>query len=250
MGRHPLVEPGPPSGLPHRRPHRLPSDRTTARVEEDPSPPGSRVEVRPHVAQIAPQRAQRRDPDRHDPLFRALSEDGGDPLHRVDRREGQLGHLGDAHTRRVEELQHRPVTPIEPLRLVRSGEQALDLLRGQEVGEPALGPRRHQPVGRIGVHDAFGQEEGVVRSQGGLRPSDRRRREPGPLELEDPFAERLRRDQGGVVDAPRGHELPPAAKVPTVGGDGPLREAPLERQVVVELLDPEGAPLTHADGGA
>src|SRR3954454_614068 len=86
-------------------------------------------------------RAHGRLADRHDALLRTLAARAQDALVEVDVAQLEPDRLGGAQTRRVHQLQQRPVAQGVRLGPVRLGEQLLDLATGQDLGQLSAAPR-------------------------------------------------------------------------------------------------------------
>src|SRR5439155_20299107 len=130
-------------------------------------------ELRSRLPQVAGQPPRRFFSERHHPLLAALPANTNEFLLEVDVGEVEVDGLAAAQSRRVDELDERPVAERERAVAVERLERRLDLLAFRGIRQSSRPARAERGVGNVRRAEREAQE----RAHGGETPRDRRGRE-------------------------------------------------------------------------
>ena len=188
--------------------------------------------------------------ERRQPLLAALALD--DQVGRVPRQggQGQAHHLRHPHARGVGQLdQGRQPQALAAVLRRRGGDQPLDLLSREDLGQRAALLRRLDPAGRVVGPPAFPQHEPVELPDGRAPSGGRRGGEAGGAQTGEPGFDVLVRS-GGKIPAPRPEEGRGVRQVLAVGGQGVAGGRALDGHHLEEGVDPALAHSTCSAANA
>src|ERR1700759_3341732 len=153
----------------------------------------SLLESRSQLAYVRGHRADRLATDRHEAFLAALSENSNQHILEQHVLHAKRDPLGDPQSGPIRQLEHRAIAERKRLIDLRGGEQPLDLVDGQNLGQRPPALRRLEPLARILDDDAVREQKPKIGADCRDVASDRRRGEAEVLQLIDELTERTTR---------------------------------------------------------
>jgi hypothetical protein len=154
---HALRDPGLLDVLSQQSPGAHPAQWGASSVEEEHPLPAPPLEPRPQLAEIDGAGAHGAATDRHQALLAPLPHDAHQQLIQNEILHAQRDPFRYAEAGAIRQLEHRPVAKGEWLIQRDGGEQPLDLLHRQHVGERAPRLRSLEALARIDQRLSFGE---------------------------------------------------------------------------------------------
>jgi len=225
-----------------------PSDRSriqppTPRTQEKRRLRPVRDELRPAVVLPAPHSPFGRYAERHGPFPLTLTEDTDDSAGVVDIVYVKSTQFRHPHTGCIQQFQHSPITQRYRIPLLgtdtSSGKRRSRLIGPQHSRQDPTMPRRHQPQPRINSKQPGPSSPGCKTPSSSSPPSQRptagtpaeQRRKPGPHHT------KIKATQAGATPSDLGQMLQQRDNIPDVGPNGMHRQATLQRQMPLKVIN-------------
>ncbi len=218
----------------------------SALVDEDVGLVADAHQPRAAVFQVDRQRLHRLGADRHEPLLGALAAGPQHPGLEVDLGQLERDRLARTQAAGVHGLQQRPVAQRRRRGPARLGQQAVDLVACQHLGQAPPRAGRAQLGGGIVADDLLAAQVAVERAQArdlALQRGGRHRRlAVAPVGQLGHERRQVARSDLERVAVAAGQEHPELLQVGAVGLQGVARQAALELQGSQELQGQVGEP--------